>query len=172
MAPFGACICCTIFCLAVFRSLVHQLCAVFLYSNTAEKFAVQLRHGSHPLNGNPPSLQRTRREPFAMFGRSVGSPISTGSDVDVETKAVTETNVRADPQRGGVQIVDDHEENDLSRSLSQRHIQMIALAGAIVRRPAVLCQWKTDTSRERDSSSVSGELSKLAVHSALCLDML
>jgi amino acid transporter len=73
-----------------------------------------------------------------MFGKSFGSPISTGSDADVETKAVSETNVRADPQPGGVQIVDDHEENDLLRSLSQRHIQMIALAGAIVRRPAVL----------------------------------
>ena len=29
-------------------------------------------------------------------------------------------------------IVDVNEERDLSRSLSQRHIQMIALAGAIV----------------------------------------
>jgi amino acid transporter len=41
--------------------------------------------------------------------------------------------VRTEPQHDVVQIVDDHEENDLSRSLSQRHIQMIALAGAIVR---------------------------------------
>jgi amino acid permease len=32
-----------------------------------------------------------------------------------------------------VQIVEDQEENNLSRSLGQRHIQMIALAGAIVR---------------------------------------
>jgi amino acid transporter len=68
-----------------------------------------------------------------MFGKLIGSPASTGSDNDVETKAVTETGVRTEPQHDVVQIVDDHEENDLSRSLSQRHIQMIALAGAIVR---------------------------------------
>jgi amino acid transporter len=68
-----------------------------------------------------------------MFGKSLGSPISTGSDDDVETKAVAHPNVQVEVEQGGVGIVDDHEENDLSRSLSQRHIQMIALAGAIVR---------------------------------------
>ena len=68
-----------------------------------------------------------------MFGKSLGSPISTGSDDDVETKAVAPPNVQVEVEQGGVGIVDDHEENDLSRSLSQRHIQMIALAGAIVR---------------------------------------
>ena len=70
-----------------------------------------------------------------MFGKSLGRPIWTGSEDDVETKAVTETNMQVEPEQGHgvVQIVDSHEENDLSRSLSQRHIQMIALAGAIVR---------------------------------------
>lgn len=31
-----------------------------------------------------------------------------------------------------LRIVDEHEDKNLSRSLNQRHIQMIALAGAIV----------------------------------------
>jgi hypothetical protein len=105
-----------------------------------------------------------------MFGKFARSPDSTGSKVDVETKAVTETNVRAEPQNSGVQIVDDHEENDLSRSLSQRHIQMIALAGAIVRRLIIFRQWRTDMSREQDSSSVLAALYKPAVHLVLYSD--
>jgi amino acid transporter len=67
-----------------------------------------------------------------MFGKALGSPNSTGSDDYVETKAASDPNVQVEVEQGGVRIVDDHEENDLSRSLSQRHIQMIALAGAIV----------------------------------------
>jgi amino acid permease len=39
-----------------------------------------------------------------------------------------------DPQNGG-RIVEEREDKDLSRSLKQRHIQMIALAGAIVSEP-------------------------------------
>jgi amino acid transporter len=68
-----------------------------------------------------------------MFGKFGGYLTSTGSENDVESKAVTQTGVRTEPQHYVMQIVDDHEENDLSRSLSQRHIQIIALAGAIVR---------------------------------------
>jgi amino acid transporter len=70
-----------------------------------------------------------------MFGKSLRRPIWTGSEDDIEAKAITESNVQVGPEQGHgvVQIVDSHEENDLSRSLSQRHIQMIALAGAIVR---------------------------------------
>ncbi len=53
----------------------------------------------------------------------------SGTDVDVENKAGPEIRSIPSGHRG---IVEEHEENDLSRSLSQRHIQMIALAGAIV----------------------------------------
>ncbi|KAN0105057.1 putative amino acid permease [Hyaloscypha variabilis] len=66
-----------------------------------------------------------------MSEKFLKQPGSTGSEDDVEAKAITETNVQVEPQHGGAHIVDEHEENDLSRSLSQRHIQMIALAGAI-----------------------------------------
>lgn len=67
-----------------------------------------------------------------MFGLSGGSSTLVRSTEDVETKAVP-GNAQVEVGQGGDRIVDDHEENDLSRSLSQRHIQMIALAGAIVR---------------------------------------
>jgi hypothetical protein len=83
-----------------------------------------------------PTSKDHRTAEFIMFGKSLGRPIWAGSEDDVEAnKAVTETNVQVEPEQGHgvVQIVDFHEENDLSRSLSQRHIQMIALAGAIVR---------------------------------------
>ncbi len=106
-----------------------------------------------------------------MFGKSLGSPISTGSEDDVENKAVTERNVQVESDRDVVQIVDAHEEHDLSRSLSQRHIQMIALAGAIVRRPPIFCLSATNDPREQDSSSVSVELYSQADPSALCSDM-
>ena len=72
-----------------------------------------------------------------MSEKFLKQPGSTGSEDDVEAKAITETNVQVEPQHGGAHIVDEHEENDLSRSLSQRHIQMIALAGAIVRYPCL-----------------------------------
>jgi amino acid permease len=39
-----------------------------------------------------------------------------------------------DPHNAG-RIVEEREDKDLSRSLKQRHIQMIALAGAIVSEP-------------------------------------
>jgi len=67
-----------------------------------------------------------------MSEKYLGHPTSPGSDNDVESNAISDNNVQVEPQHRGVQIVDSHEENDLSRSLSQRHIQMIALAGAIV----------------------------------------
>ena len=56
------------------------------------------------------------------------SPSAT--DLDVENKGAPE--IQSVPSGFGHGIVEQHEENDLSRSLSQRHIQMIALAGAIV----------------------------------------
>lgn len=43
-----------------------------------------------------------------------------------------EVHISAEPH-GAERIVDQREDNDLSRSLKGRHIQMIALAGAIVR---------------------------------------
>jgi amino acid permease len=62
---------------------------------------------------------------------------------------------------GGVQIVEEEEKN-LSRSLSQRHIQMIALAGAIVR-PFFPHVMPADNRRAQVSSSVSAERSRLVV---------
>ena len=105
----------------------------------------------------------------AMFETSMGQSFSTRSKDDVEAK-VGETNVQVEPQHGGVQIVDAHEENDLSRSLSQRHIQMIALAGAIVRYLAIFYRRMTDTAREPVSSSVLAALYKPAVHLVLYSD--
>ncbi|PBP22350.1 hypothetical protein BUE80_DR006913 [Diplocarpon rosae] len=51
-----------------------------------------------------------------------------GPAMDVENK---ETGSIVRNRHGSVQIVDSQEENNLSRALGQRHIQMIALAGAI-----------------------------------------
>jgi amino acid permease len=53
--------------------------------------------------------------------------IVTTNDVDIEDTAVG--------PRDDHRIVDRREDQDLSRSLKQRHIQMIALAGAIVSTP-------------------------------------
>jgi amino acid transporter len=54
-----------------------------------------------------------------MSEKFLKQPASTGSEDDVEAKAITETNTQVEPQHGGV------------------HIQMIALAGAIVRYPCL-----------------------------------
>ena len=101
----------------------------------------------------------------------MGQPFSKGSEDDVEAKAIpSETKVQVEPQHGGVQIVDAHEENDLSRSLSQRHIQMIALAGAIVSGLAISHQRITDTARAPVSSSVLAALCRMVDRLELCSD--
>lgn len=64
------------------------------------------------------------------FGRPAAVEAATAIPMDVENKDVG-TNV--DDRSDSVRIVHAQEENNLSRALSQRHIQMIALAGAIVR---------------------------------------
>lgn len=56
--------------------------------------------------------------------------VVSGPSRDVEIEGSGEYLVNSG-RHGGVQIVQD-EEKKLSRALSQRHIQMIALAGAIV----------------------------------------
>jgi len=56
--------------------------------------------------------------------------------VDVKTsniKVFTDPSLTDPPNVG--RIVEEREDKDLSRSLKQRHIQMIALAGAIVSEP-------------------------------------
>ncbi|KAH6717410.1 amino acid permease/ SLC12A domain-containing protein [Leptodontidium sp. MPI-SDFR-AT-0119] len=62
------------------------------------------------------------------FGRPAAAEAATATPMDVENKDVG-TNV--DDRSDSVRIVHAQEENNLSRALSQRHIQMIALAGAI-----------------------------------------
>lgn len=54
-------------------------------------------------------------------------------DRNLENKTVFEgeVDITFEPH-DGVRIVEGREDRDLSRSLKQRHIQMIALAGAIV----------------------------------------
>jgi amino acid permease len=101
-----------------------------------------------------------------LFGQSVGSSPSIRPTDDVKSKSVP-GNVQVVIEQGGARIVDDHEENDLSRALSQRHIQMIALAGAIVGLHLASTRTGADTSRERDSSSVSAALCKKADPSEL-----
>jgi amino acid permease len=60
---------------------------------------------------------------FGKFGKSDDNIVTTdGADVE---------NAPPSPPHGR-RIVERQEDRDLSRSLKQRHIQMIALAGAIV----------------------------------------
>ena len=66
---------------------------------------------------------------FEKFQRPAFAAAAADAQKDVEENK--EVHVQA--QSGSVRIVDSQEENNLSRALSQRHIQMIALAGAIVR---------------------------------------
>jgi amino acid permease len=56
-----------------------------------------------------------------------------------------------DPQNAG-RIVEEREDKDLSRSLKQRHIQMIALAGAIVSKLFHFQQQKLTIQRALDYS--------------------
>jgi amino acid permease len=72
-----------------------------------------------------------------QFKKSGRDPKASASDVEPSRDAEQggfKYTVQSglDDDHGGVRIVEDEERN-LSRSLSQRHIQMIALAGAIVR---------------------------------------
>jgi amino acid permease len=63
-------------------------------------------------------------------GKGVVVAVTAGPSHDVEHEGSGEYLV-ATGESTGVRIVEDQEKN-LARSLSQRHIQMIALAGAIV----------------------------------------
>lgn len=53
---------------------------------------------------------------------------------DVKDPAHADTSVVASRRiyNEDVRFVDEHERNDLARGLKQRHVQMIAIAGAIV----------------------------------------
>jgi amino acid permease len=62
-----------------------------------------------------------------MFNKTDDTIVTTSpDDADVENAAAVPHD--ASPHR----IVEEREDQDLSRSLKQRHIQLIALAGAIV----------------------------------------
>lgn len=60
------------------------------------------------------------------------SPRSQEIDSDISKTGFLDRETVLSDRHNEVQIVEDQEENNLSRSLGQRHIQMIALAGAIV----------------------------------------
>jgi len=64
-----------------------------------------------------------------------GTSLSRGSDFEHNGSKILFVGERGFVNDGhvGIRIVDEREEKNLSRSLGQRHIQMIALAGAIVR---------------------------------------
>jgi amino acid transporter len=53
---------------------------------------------------------------------------------DVKDPTPTDTSVVASRRiyNEDMPLVDEHERNDLARGLKQRHVQMIAIAGAIV----------------------------------------
>lgn len=70
-----------------------------------------------------------------------------------------------------VQIVDDAEKKNLSKGLGQRHVQMIAIAGAIVvltpdTPSSIGLSGLTEENREQASSSDSVHRSKMVVRSA------
>jgi amino acid permease len=78
-----------------------------------------------------------------MFGKranAVGTSEEPIIDNDTsKTVFINDANVGSESTcQEEIRIVDEQEENNLSRSLGQRHIQMIALAGAIVRHPLLL----------------------------------
>lgn len=102
-----------------------------------------------------------------MIFTSRGNPTVVGSPADLESKEIG-TNIHIHAPDGGTRIVDSQEENNLSRSLTQRHIQMIALAGAIVNSPPpnLLDAHSTNKTRVPDYSSLSAAPSKPAVLSA------
>ncbi|KUJ11301.1 uncharacterized protein LY89DRAFT_655092 [Mollisia scopiformis] len=65
--------------------------------------------------------------------RNIGYETPTSSNVDPDTSktAFLDRATLVSETQDGVRIIDEQEEENLSRSLGQRHIQMIALAGAI-----------------------------------------
>lgn len=69
---------------------------------------------------------------FGMQSSTAGIRTDTAIDPDIsKTNFVNEAAIGSEVQ-DGTRVIDAREDEDLSRSLEQRHIQMIALAGAIV----------------------------------------
>ncbi|KAJ5052206.1 uncharacterized protein L3040_001965 [Drepanopeziza brunnea f. sp. 'multigermtubi'] len=64
---------------------------------------------------------------FGMFQRPTAAVAAVRAEMDADRKIGNNSQDR----ETSVQIVDSQEENNLQRALGQRHIQMIALAGAI-----------------------------------------
>lgn len=99
-----------------------------------------------------------------MFNKSDENiVVATQSDADLENTPA------APPDASVRRIVEEQEDKDLARALTQRHIQMIALAGAIVSpSPSrVLNTAPPDLfSRARVSSSLLAAPSRLAAPSA------
>lgn len=67
-----------------------------------------------------------------MASNGVGALGGRDLDPDSSKNGFLDDSALVGEGQDGVRIVDEQEENNLSRSLGQRHIQMIALAGAIV----------------------------------------
>ncbi|CZR65803.1 related to general amino acid permease [Phialocephala subalpina] len=66
-----------------------------------------------------------------MASNGVGASGGRDLDPDSSKNVFLDDSALVGEGQDGVRIVDEQEENNLSRSLGQRHIQMIALAGAI-----------------------------------------
>ena len=87
-----------------------------------------------------PAIPKPVFSDTTMFGfghRTAAAQAATDAQMDVESpsKELGGSNVHNVHMTSySVRIVHAQEENNLSRALSQRHIQMIALAGAIVSR--------------------------------------
>lgn len=79
--------------------------------------------------------KKREREMTFLGTRDESNNVVTTTGVVPDIEQIDAGQAQSDSKferRDGLRIVEEHEEKDLSRSLKQRHIQMIALAGAIV----------------------------------------
>jgi amino acid permease len=102
----------------------------------SQNFLLQKFHDRNTIGNKPSALDSTtRQKPLqrAKKGMVFKTTVSEIGPGDVENGSSGEHLVESGivEEHDGIRIVADQEEK-LSRSLSQRHIQMIALAGAIV----------------------------------------
>ena len=63
---------------------------------------------------------------------SKNNDLEAARDAEINGQPVMEINQDGHPEKTYAPIVEEQEERNLSRSLKQRHIQLIALAGVIV----------------------------------------
>lgn len=118
--------------------------------------------------GSSSSLSLRIADMFGGLRRSVAAGAPARADMDDDKDLAFDSQTR----RASVQIVDAQEENNLQRALGQRHIQMIALAGAIVSYlPFPLSRDDSHPNRALACFSVLEALSRPVVRWERCLDM-